>query len=392
MPFGGFGQAQADYAAAGNILNTLPTQEAKTAQVNPSDTSILPSINPSYSVFNAPTAQTINAGTYGTNLTGYNAAVQGAEQSLTSSENNIYNQALGQYQQNVNQFGNLPKVYQQLAEQYGLPGYQQSVNTLQNLLQNLNQDVNAQTTLGGGLMTQSARDEMYANEANPLNLSLSSASRAYETGQTNVNNLLGAYETGLQNALKPEELNISNLPELFGQTNQAAQSGYEQGATSIENTIQNQQAAERLNIERQQAASQEAYNSAAIREINANYGNGGSLSSALSSGQIKGLGLKDAKAGGAGGYAFNVGGGSASAGTWAATNNVPINALLSYMAQNGDRTALSALGDINNAGQVTQSIINKYPALFWGGGGNSGPITLTGSLGGSTMSLQGGGL
>lgn len=393
MPFGGYGQAQQDYSSASNILSNLPTQQAQTAKVNPSDTSILPSINPTYSIANAPTAQTINAGSYGTNLTGYNQAVQSAEQSLTGSENSVYNQAMQQYQQNVNQFGNLPKVYQQLATQYGLPGYQQDVNTLQNLLQNLNQDVNAQTTLGGGLMTQSARDEMYANEANPLNLALSSASRSYETGQTNVNNLLGAYETGLTNALKPEEMNISNLPELFNQTNQSAESGYNQGATAIQNTIQNEQEAQRIAVERAQAASQEAYNSAAIREINSNIGNGGNLASALSSGQLQGLSLKNAKAGGSAGYNFNVGGTPASVGTWASVNNIPINVALSYMAQNGDRTALAALGDVNNAGQVTQSIVNKYPSLFWansGGGGSS--INLSGSLGGSSPYLQGGGL
>lgn len=360
LPFGGYGQAASDSALSSNILSFLPTQEQQTARVNPSDTSMLPTVNPTYSIANAPTAQVVNPGSFGTNLTGYNAATQTATQNLTSSENSIYNQALQTYQNNMNQFGNLTGVYQNLANTYNLPGYQQDVNSLQGLLQNLNQDVNAQTTLGGGLMTQSARDEMYNNEQNPLQLALSNASREYETGQTNVNNLLGAYETSLTNALKPEELNISNLPTLFGQTNDAAQTGYGQGQQSIEDTITNAQKQQEIGIEQGQLDIQQ-------KTFNAQYGAGTmtDLLNKLSTGAIPGMTLKNSGSGGVAGYNFSVNSAPASAGTWAATNSLPINYVLSTMASKGDKTAESALSDITNAGGVTQSIVNAYPSLFW---------------------------
>lgn len=360
LPYGGFGQAQSDQGLASNILSYLPTQEQQTNRTNPSDTSILPSVQVSAPTVTAPTAQVINPGQYGTNLAAYNTAVQQAMTGLTGQENQAYQGALGQYSQAENQYGNLAPVYQKLASAYGLPGYQQDVNSLQDLLQNLNQDVNAQTTLGGGLMTQAARDEMYANRANPLDLALSSAERQYSLGQTNVGNLMSAYETSVQNALKPLEMNISNLPTLFGQTNQAAQSGYEQGATTLEEQIQNAQKERELSISAGSLALQQ-------KAFNAQYGSGtmSDLLNKLAGGQIPGMSLKNTGAGGAAGYNFNVNNRPVSAGTWAATNNLPINYVLSTMASKGDRTAQSALSDVTNAGGVTQSIVGKYPSLFW---------------------------
>ncbi len=281
QPYGGFGQAQSDYGSAKNILNFLPTQEASTTaaanNANTNTASILPNISINAPTYTAPTAQTVNAGSFGTNLTGYNQAVQGAEQALTSGENQTYSGAMGQLQSAESQYGNLTPVYQNLAASYGIPGYQNDIATLTGLLQNLNRDVNAQTTLGGGLMTESARDEMYNNQAQPLQQSLNSAGTFLQYGQNDVNNLLDTYEKSLSNALTPLQTNISNLPTLFGQTNEAAQAGYAQGQQSIQDTIQNQFTA------RQTAAQEEQANSFA-REVAAQYGSGGGLGSVCSSG------------------------------------------------------------------------------------------------------------
>jgi hypothetical protein len=363
LPFGGQSQASSDASLGSNILSFLPTQEQQTAKVNPSDTSILPTVNPVFSTFTAPTAPTINPNQYSGNLTGYNTAVQGAEKSLTGSENNAYQQALNEYQSNISQFGDLTGVYNKLATQYGLPGYQQDVNSLQGLLENLNQDINARTTLGGGLMTESARDEAYANAENPINIALSNASREYETGQTNVNNLLGAYETSLTNELKPEELNLQNLPTLFQQTNEAAQAGYTQGGTALEDTIQNR-------IQQQQA-------DAFAKEVNAQYGNlGGAgatgLSGALSTGapvngQFQGVSFKDPTQKGMGGYNFTINGKPASAVTWAAQNGQPPSQVIQFMAQNGDATAGQAYQALlSNPNMSLQELEQMFPAIAWG--------------------------
>ena len=359
MPYGGFGQANSDVSLASNILNYLPTQEAASNRQDPSDTSILPSVSVNAPSFAAPTAPVVDPSQFGGNLDAYNKAVQNANQQLTGSENSTYQNAIDTYTNNMAQYGNLTPVYQNLANAYGLPGYQQDVATLQGLLQNLTQDVNQQTTLGGGLMTSAARDEMEANRQQPLQTALDSASREYQLGQTDVNNLLNAYQTSITNAFKPEELDISNLPTLFGQTNQLADSGYSQGATAIEDTIQNQQKQQEIGI--QQAT------------FNAQYGNGTmtDLLNKLSTGQIAGMELKNTGAGGSAGYEFSVNNAPASAGTWAATNSLPINYVLSTMASKGDKTAESALTDITNAGGVTQSIVNTYPSLFWNTQNNS---------------------
>lgn len=375
LPYAGQSQATNDYGTASNLLSFLPQQENQTAKVNPSDTSILPNVNANYSIVNAPTAQTINPASFGNNQAAYNEAVQKSLQGLTGQENNSYNQALQQYQQNINQFGNLTGVYNNLANTYNIPGYQKDVNVLQGLLENLNQDVNAQTTLGGGLMTQAARDEVYANRQQPLSLALSNASRELETGQSNVQNLMQAYETSLQNALKPEEMNIQSLPTLFQQTNEAAQGGYNQGATAIQNAIQNQQEQQRIGLQAQA-------NALTAKQINAEYGTGaGNIASAFGGGNtsqaIPGVQLKSPQLGAAGGYAFQLGNKPASAASWAASNaNLwgngtsaiqAVGTTIQNMAQSGDVTAQAAFNEISkNNGQITKSIISKYPSLFWG--------------------------
>lgn len=367
MPYAGTNQATSDFGTASNLLSFLPQQEARTAAVNPSDTSILPTVHANYTAFNAPTAQVVNPNAFGGNLGAYNTAVQQAQQNLTGQENGTYNQALQEYQKNVGQFGDLTGVYSKLANTFNIPGYQQDVNTLQTLLQNLNTDVNAQTTLGGGLMTESARDEAYANRQLPLNIAMGNASRALEAGQSNVSNLMQAYETSLQNALKPEEMNIQNLPTLFGQANQAAQTGYEGGATAMSET-------QRLALERQANALQ-------ARAINAEYGMGGNnIASAFNTNPtqaLPGVQFKNQQAGGKSGYNFQVNNAPASAASWAASNSglwgsntSPVQAVgstIQNMAQSGDPTAKSAFNDIaKNNGQINRSIISKYPSLFWG--------------------------
>lgn len=371
QPYGGFGQAQSDYGTASNILNFLPTQESQTtsaaSNANSNTGSILPTINVNAPTYTSPSAPIVNAGSYGTNLTGYNSAVQGAENQLLTGENSAYGSAMGALTSAENQYGNLSPVYQNLANAYGIPGYQNDIATLTGLLQNLNRDVNAQSTLGGGLMTESARDEMYANQAQPLQQSLNSAGEFLQYGQSDVNNLLDTYEKSLTNALTPLQTNISNLPTLFGQTNEAAQAGYEQGATSIQQTIQDQ-------IEARQAAAAEQQAAAFTKEVNAQYGSGGGLAGVFSTGsnngqngQYGGVQFKNAQAGGAGGYNFQVDGKAASAVSWAAANGQSPSSVIAYMAQNGDATAGQAYQALlSNPNMSMSQLAAQFPSIAWG--------------------------
>lgn len=352
LPFGGTSQSNSDARLTSNILSFLPTEEQQSARVNPSDTSILPTVNPNISTFTAPTAPMVDPRAFGTDLTGYNAAVQGAERNLTGSENDIYQQALNEYTKNISRFGNLTDVYNKLANTYNIPGYQQDINSLQGLLENLNQDVNAQTTLGGGLMTQAARDEAYANRRNPIDIALANAGRELSSSQADVNNLLGAYETSLTNALKPEELNLSNLPTLFGQTNEAAQTGFNQGATSIQDTIQNRIAQAQL------AAYQ--------KQVNAEFGNGGTVTGALGS---PGANVQGGGGNGqpfymqrpGGGYNFQDATGKAiNASQYAKATKQPIGQVLYAMGQAGDLYAQQAYNQI----QSNKSWYDAHPDIL----------------------------
>jgi hypothetical protein len=362
QPFGGFGQAQSDYGTASNILNYLPTQESQTTSAatnaNNNPGSILPNINIQTPTYTAPQAKVINASNFGTNLTGYNTAVQQAEQGLTGAENAEYGSAMNALSGAEQQYGNLTPVYQQLASSYNIPGYQNDIATLSGLLQNLNKDVNAQTTLGGGLMTESARDEMYANEAQPLNTAINNAGQFLQYGQNDVNNLLDTYEKSLTNELNPLQTNISNLPTLFGQTNEAAQAGYEQGATSIQNTIQNQISQEEANAAAQQSA-------AFTKEVNANYGTG-NLANTLAAGSGASGSLGGVSRG-ANGYSFTSNGKPVTAAAWAADNGQNPATVIAYMAQNGDANAQRANSVITaNPNMSITQLATQFPELFGG--------------------------
>lgn len=353
QPFGGFGQAQSDYGTASNILNYLPTQEATSTQnatsTNSDPGSILPSININSKTYTAPTGRNINPAAYGSNLSGYNSAVQSAEQDQIAQENKAYASATGSLANAENQYGNLTPVYQKLASEYNIPGYQNDVATLSGLLQHLNQDVNAQTTLGGGLMTQSARDEQYANEANPLNMALNSAGEFLNYGQQDVNNLLGTYEKSLSNALTPLETNISNLPSLFGQANSATESGYNQGASAIENTISNAQ-------RQQEIAAQQEQASAFEREINAQYGSGSGVpvlgGSNNSKTQAASYGLKVANNPSAGYYFEDANGNPINAIQYAKMTGASPLKVITAMANSGDTGAKQQLQKINSVQDV----------------------------------------
>lgn len=377
--FGGFGQVNNDYSAASGILANLPTQEAQSTDnatsINNNPGSILPNVTVNAPTYTAPTAATINPASYGTNETAYNAAVQNAEQSQTAAENSTYGAAQGALSSAEQQYGNLTPVYQSLASEYNIPGYQNDVATLSGLLQNLNQDVNTQTTLGGGAITGAARDEMYSNESNPLNLALSNASEFLNYGQNDVSNLLDTYEKSLGNALTPLETNISSLPTMFGQANEAAESGYGQGATAIQNTISNE-------AEQQSLGLQAQYNDIQAAAEKAEYGTGeGNVASdfaSASNGTLPGMTFKNSAAGAQGGYAFTVNGTAASAASYAAANagslygagTSPVQAVgttIENMASAGDPTANAAYQEIvKNNGQISSAIISKYPSLFWG--------------------------
>lgn len=368
LPYGTT-QASQDQQLGSNILSFLPSQEQQSATTSNNGTSMLPTVNTSYSTFGAPTAPTVNAGSFGSNLTGYNAAVQGAEQGLTSNENSEYNTAISQYEQNMNQFGNLTGVYNNLANTYNLPGYQQDIVGLQGLLQNLNQDVNSQTTLGGGLMTESARDESYANRAQPLNMALSNASQELGAGQTDVNNLLNAYETSLTNSMAPEVLNIQGLPTLFGQTNSAAEAGYGQGEDAIQSTISDQLQKEQVQAEQEQA-------SAAELQAKALAGNGGNAASVLggaSSGATNPsaatYGLKVANNPSAGYYFENQNGQPINAIQYAQATGASPSAVVTAMAKSGDTGAQQLVNEVNlivssGGAANTDDAINKFYGNF----------------------------
>lgn len=363
QPFGGFGQAQSDYSTASNILNFLPTQERQTTSAatnaNSNPGSILPDININAPTYTAPTSQVLNAGSYGTDLQRYNADVQKAEQSQIATENSTFGQAQGQLSAAEKQYGNLTPIYQNLAAQYNIPGYQKDIATLSGLLENLNKDVNAQTTLGGGLMTQSARDEMYANEANPLNTALNNAGQFLQYGQTDVNNLLGTYEKSLTNALTPLETNISNLPTLFGQANSATEAGYNQGEQTIQNSIQNQ-------IANRQAAAAESQAASFAREVAAQYGGGAGATGGIAGilNPQHGVTTTAPQPGSKIGFNFNAGGKPVSAMTWAAQNGQDPATIIAYMAQQGDATAGRAYqAMVSNPSLSAADIARQFPQL-----------------------------
>lgn len=379
MPFGGSPQAASDYGTASNILNYLPTQETQSTNtatnINSNPGSILPNININAPTYTAPTAKSINPASYGTNETAYNAAVQGAEQNQISAENSTFGAAQGALASAENQYGNLTPVYQSLASQYNIPGYQNDVATLSGLLQNLNQDVNARTTLGGGAITESARDEAYSDQAQPLNMALNNASEFLNYGQNDVSNLMDTYEKSLGNELQPLESNISALPGLFSQANEASQAGYGQGATAIQNKVSNAAEQQSLDLQAQyntiQAAAEKAEYGTGEGNVAADFG-------ATSNGTLPGMQFKNPTQGSKAGYAFTVGNSPASAASWAATNAAslygantsPVQAVgttIENMATNGDPTANQAYQEIvKNNGQITSAIIQKFPSLFWG--------------------------
>lgn len=374
QPFGGFGQAQTDYSTASNILNYLPTQEAGTvAAANNANTntgSILPNINVNAPTFTAPTAPTINAGNYGTNLAGYNQAVQGAESGLTSAENSTFGQAVGALQGAEQKYGNLTPVYQQLAGEYNIPGYQNDVATLSGLLQNLNRDVNAQTTLGGGLMTESARDETYQNEAQPLQTALNNSGEFLQFSQNDVSNLLDTYEKSLTNALNPLQTDISALPTLFGQTNEAAEAGYNQGANAIQQTIQQQQFAQTKAIQEEQAASEAEQASAAMKQANVLAGQGespvlGGTASTPKTGAAT-YGLKVANNPASGYYFENANGQPINAIQYAQATGVPPIQVVNAMASSGDGGAKQLIGEVQQAQKLTGIDPNSYLTQYYG--------------------------
>jgi hypothetical protein len=364
QPYGGFGQAQSDYGSAANILNNLPSQEASTTgaatNANTNTASILPNIAINAPTYTAPTAQTINAGSYGTNQTGYNSAVQGAEQALTSGENQTYSNAMGQLQSAESQYGNLTPVYQSLASSYGIPGYQNDIATLTGLLQNLNRDVNAQTTLGGGLMTESARDEAYNNQAQPLQQSLNSAGEFLQYGQNDVNNLLDTYEKSLNNALTPLQTNISNLPTLFGQTNEAAQAGYGQGQEAIQSSITDA-------LQTQQVAAQQEQASAAMKQADVLAGAGqsptlGGTNGAKTAAATYGLKVQGKPQSGY--YFEDANGNSINAVQYAQATGTPPIQVITAMAKSGDMGAQQLLNEVNLIGSTPGSTTDPNAAIL----------------------------
>lgn len=80
-----------------------------------------------------------------------------------------------------------------------------------------------------------------------------------------------------------------------------------------------------------------------------------------------GVGFKNSKLGGKGGYTFSFGNNPVSAASYAKLNGLDAADILYSMATAGDTYAANAYKDIlGNDGQITPDIMNKYSALFWG--------------------------
>jgi len=345
-PFGGAGQAASDYTTATNLLNNLPQQEAQStanaANANTNPGSILPNIAINAPTYTAPTAPTINAASYGSNLTGYNAAVQGAEAGQTSAENSIYGQAQSQLSSAEQQYGNLTPVYQNLAQEYNIPGYQSDIATLSGLLSSLNSDVNVGTSYAGGSTTAAARDEQYEQQYQPLENNLNVAGEMLNYGQQDVSNLLGTYEKSLTNELTPLQENISTLPTLFGQANQQADTGYTQGASAIQSQISDALQAQQVQAEQEQASAAEltAKEEAGAGQQPVLGGTGGAKTAAAQ------FGFKAGNTG-AGGYYFEDANGTPiNAIQYAQATGASPLAVIQSMAANGDQGAKTALASI----------------------------------------------
>lgn len=371
-PFGGASQAQGDYNLGSNILNSLPTQLAATANfantANTNTASILPEINISTPTYTAPS---IPANPTTSTIPG-----------LINEENATMGSALGTLTSAEQEYGNITPVYQQLATDFNIPTYQNEITNLNGLLNSLASDVNVQTNQGVGETTTAARNEAYEQQYQPLSNYLGEATQALQYGQTDVNNLVNTYEQSLQNQLQPLETNISQLPTMFGQTNAGVQD-------VIQNAISQQQAT---------AATQQAASYAEM--VKAEYGAAGSEGNVISAlggtgtGQLlPGITLKNSKTGGSAGYNFTSTSGSpTSAATWAINNasqfgtgtstaQAVVNMIYS-MAANGDQTANQAYTEIEqNNGTITSTIMNKYPSLFWGSPGGPAGASSTNSGG-----------
>jgi hypothetical protein len=82
---------------------------------------------------------------------------------------------------------------------------------------------------------------------------------------------------------------------------------------------------------------------------------------------LQGATLKNAQAGGAGGYNFSFGGRPISAVGFAGVNNLNPADVLYSMANSGDTYAATAYKEIvNNGGKITPQLAQKYSSLFWG--------------------------
>lgn len=361
LPYG-TGQAASDTRLTSNILSFLPTQQAQTARTNPADTSILPNINYNPTVFTAPTASAPNVNSFIGNPAGYASAVQAAQSALGASESSVLGQAQGQEEQFAGKYGNLSPVYQQLASEYNIPGYQQDVVTLQGLLQNLNQDVNAQSTLGGGLMTNSARDELYAIRQDPLQKALSNAEQELQSGQSNVANLLDTYEKTYSNLFAPLQQNVEMLPTEFGQQNelfgQGAQAGQSAIATLIDQALRKQQIA--AEQEQASAAMKQANILAGAGQTPVLGGTGGQKTAAAS------YGLKVQGKPSAGYYFEDANGNPINAIQYAQSTGVSPLAVVTAMANSGDNGARQLVNELNSQKNVMdpETALLKYYGSF----------------------------
>lgn len=238
--------------------------------------------------------------------------------------------------------------YMTAASSLGVPQQQQQVSGLRraitnttNLLNNVPGSVMGRTA--NSLVTSAQANRQILNESAPIESTLKQQSADAANAQDTLKNLLG--EAG-QQATLTEQGNANKLASLkaiydslFGKEQAAANAQLEQ---------------QKLDLAKQGQQSNSDYLNALLG------GAGGSTPS--TPGLPQGMSQRSG-----GGYNFNFGNNPVSAATFAKLNGTNISDLLYTMAQGGDSYAANAYRDIlNNNGNITPQLMNKYSSIFWG--------------------------
>lgn len=261
--------------------------------------------------------------------------------------------ALSQLQQAQSQAQNPNDILTAQRQQLGVNGAQDTVtglrgaiNNTTKLLQQVAPSVMGRT--GSSLVTNAQATRQIGNEQAPISQKLTQESTDYNQANQDL--------AGLQQRAQEAATGIYT-----GQQNKLSY------AQNLYNTLyqkeQDAQAAQQAEADRQEK----------IREFNASQANSGGSSftlpgatSATPAGLPQGMTLKNAQAGGAGGYNFTFGGNPVSAATFAQLSGQKPEDVIYSMAQSGDKTAATAYQDMVTHNNHTMGYwAAKYPSLFW---------------------------